>query len=321
MKILLISGHGANDPGASGNGHKEADLTRELVNLIAPKLREYATVDVYNQSRNAYADCTNGTFNIGTYDYVLEVHFNAFNGKAYGTEIYVTSRETATTVEEKIMDKMGKFFTVRGVKVTDFLVINTVKSKGISSALIETCFIDNATDMKVYEGSKKQIAEAIVNGIAEGFGLKKDSGESAEKPAEKPSKPASGKIVEGSTVRPIKAVSYDGVKLISDVTKNNYPVIELKGKRAVLGNGLNTAFNVDNLKLVSGGSTSSGNTSKPKTLKEGMKATPKKAVSYDGVKLISDVTKNKYTVIEIKEKRVVLGDGLNTAFNIDNLKY
>lgn len=195
MKILLISGHGAGDPGANGNGHKEADLTRELVNLIAPKLRGYATVDVYNQNRNAFKDCENGTFNIGAYDYVLEVHFNAFNGKAYGTEIYVTSRETATTVEQKIMDKMGKFFSVRGVKVTDFLVINTVKSKGISSALIETCFIDNATDMKVYEGSKNQIADAIVNGIAEGFGLKKTSGGSADKPA-KPQPPKKKTISE-----------------------------------------------------------------------------------------------------------------------------
>ena len=46
MKILLIAGHGAGDPGASGCGYKEANLTRELVNLIAPKLRKYANVDV-----------------------------------------------------------------------------------------------------------------------------------------------------------------------------------------------------------------------------------------------------------------------------------
>ena len=42
MKILLIAGHGAGDTGASGCGYKETNLTRELVNLIAPKLRKYA---------------------------------------------------------------------------------------------------------------------------------------------------------------------------------------------------------------------------------------------------------------------------------------
>ena len=52
-----------------------------------------------------------------------------------------------------------------------------------------------------------------------------------------------------------------------------------------------------------------------------MKAKPKKAVSYDGINLDSSVTKKSYKVIEIKGKRVVLGDGLNTAFHIDNLSY
>ena len=58
-----------------------------------------------------------------------------------------------------------------------------------------------------------------------------------------------------------------------------------------------------------------------KVLKVGMMAKPKKAVLYDGVKLDSSVTKKSYKVIEIKGKRVVLGDGLNTAFHIDNLSY
>ncbi|MFR2739296.1 MAG: N-acetylmuramoyl-L-alanine amidase, partial [[Clostridium] innocuum] len=93
MKILLIAGHGAGDPGASGCGYKEADLTRELVNLIAPKLRKYATVDVYNVNRSAFYDVQNGTFKISKYDYVLEVHFNAFNGSGHGTEIFVTDSE------------------------------------------------------------------------------------------------------------------------------------------------------------------------------------------------------------------------------------
>ena len=70
MKILLIAGHGAGDPGASGCGYREANLTRELVNLIAPKLRKYAIVDVYNENRSAFYDVQNGTFKIGKYDYV-----------------------------------------------------------------------------------------------------------------------------------------------------------------------------------------------------------------------------------------------------------
>lgn len=52
----ICVGRDAGDPGASGCGYKEANLTRELVNLIAPKLRKYATVDVYNGNRSAFYD-------------------------------------------------------------------------------------------------------------------------------------------------------------------------------------------------------------------------------------------------------------------------
>lgn len=176
MKVLLISGHGAGDPGAIGNGYREADLTRELVNLIAPKLREYAEVDVYDQKRNAFSDVKNGKFSVGKYDYALEIHFNAFSqSSAHGSEIYVTSREKGISVEQKIMKRLGKYFTLRdsdGVKVTNFSVINTLKSKGISSALLEVCFITNANDMRIYQSTKSMIAEDIVSGIVEGFNLK-----------------------------------------------------------------------------------------------------------------------------------------------------
>ena len=168
--------------GACGNGYKEADLTRELVNNLAKKLKQYATVDIYNQNRNAFYDCQNGTFKIGKYNYVLEVHFNASNGKGHGTECYVTTRENGITVEQAIMKNMSKFFTLRdndsifdGVKRTNFLVINTIKSCGISGALLETCFIDNKSDMNIYQKNKDKVAQAICDGIVSGFGLKKKS--------------------------------------------------------------------------------------------------------------------------------------------------
>ena len=176
MQILLISGHGAGDPGALGCGYREADLTRELVNLIAPKLRKYASVDVYDQKRNAFSDAKKGKLQAGAYDYALEIHFNAFSDpKAHGTEIYVTSKEKGIGVEKTIMQKLKKYFTLRdadGVKVADFLVIRSLKARGISSALLEVCFITNETEMKVYQGSKEMIANDIVTGIAEGFKLK-----------------------------------------------------------------------------------------------------------------------------------------------------
>ncbi|MFR0892372.1 MAG: N-acetylmuramoyl-L-alanine amidase, partial [Clostridium sp.] len=71
-----------------------------------------------------------------------------------------------------------------GVKVTNWLVIYTCKCLGISSALLETCFIDNKADMAEYQANKESIAQGIVDGIAEGFQLKANSTE--QKPGNKP---------------------------------------------------------------------------------------------------------------------------------------
>ena len=174
MKILLISGHGAGDNGACANGYKEADLTREVVNILKEKLKKYADIDVYNQTRDAFKDVNNGNIqvNFANYNYVLEIHFNSFNGSAKGTEIYTTRIEKAKTVEEKIMNKLSKFFTVRGVKEKNFNVIYSAKKKGVSSALLEVCFIDNTEDIQTYQNNKEAICQAICDGVAEGFGLK-----------------------------------------------------------------------------------------------------------------------------------------------------
>ena len=197
MNILLMNGHGGNpyDSGATGNGYKEAVLTRELADLVEAKLKKYATVKRYPKDRNAFADVQAGTFashvpgGIKNIDYAFEIHFNAFGSGAHGSECYVTSAESGITVEQAIMKNMSKFFTLRdndsifdGVKRTNFAVIQTCKNYGVSGALLETCFIDNADDIAVYQRNKDAIADAIVDGIAEGFGLKVSSG----------SKPSSG---------------------------------------------------------------------------------------------------------------------------------
>lgn len=181
MKVLLISGHGAGDPGALGQGYKESDLTRELVNLIKPHLEKYTDVTVYDQNRNAFKDVSTGDFKFNKFDYAFEVHFNAFTDeKAHGTECYVTTMEKGITVEQNIMRRMGRYFTLRdndgifdGVKRTNFLVIKTLKNHGISGALLETCFITNHTDMLIYQANKNAIAEDIAGGIIDGFKLNK----------------------------------------------------------------------------------------------------------------------------------------------------
>ena len=176
MKILLISGHGANDPGACSSYGIEREETRRVVNRLSSILSAYAEVTVYPQSHNCYADVCNGNvaLNVSAFDYVFEVHFNSGVPEAHGTEIWVTPQESGSSVEQGIVNKVASIgFTNRGVKSERFAVINYCKNQGVSSALIETCFISNQQDMVTYNSKFEQIAQAMVDGILEGFGIKK----------------------------------------------------------------------------------------------------------------------------------------------------
>lgn len=182
MKILLIAGHGGSpyDSGAVGCGYTEAVETRRMATAIAPLLRNYGfEVVMYDQKNDAYKVLKNGgSLPLSGVGYVIELHLNAAandpkgNGKTTGVEVLVHTGETGITVEQAICRRIAALgFTSRGVKRrSDLLVMNTVHRKGISHALIETCFVDDADDMKLYKAKFYAIAHAIADGVAEGFG-------------------------------------------------------------------------------------------------------------------------------------------------------
>lgn len=181
LRILLIAGHGAGDPGACSNYGTESIETRRVLNEIKALLGGYdAAVDIYPLDRNAYADIGAGCcqVNFANYDYVFEIHFNsAANPESTGVEIWVTPAEQGITVEQAIVNKVAALgYRNRGVKREGFRVIRTAKNKGTSAALIETCFISNQGDMNRYNGNFTKVCNAMVEGIAEGFGLSKKDG-------------------------------------------------------------------------------------------------------------------------------------------------
>lgn len=180
MNFLLIAGHGDGDPGATKLGYKEADLIRELIWLVKDELDAFGNVYVADVTRNWRKDiCKNGKwFDFSKYDYVLEIHFNSNakdlkgNKKTTGTEIYVTRSEKVVSAEENILKGMEMLgFKNRGVKPKNFDLIYYIKKQGVSSALIEVCFLDDKDDVDLYMSNKKEVAKAIAEGIAKGYKL------------------------------------------------------------------------------------------------------------------------------------------------------
>lgn len=232
MNILLISGHGAGDPGATattnGSLHREADETRRVTAALQKILKKYCNVSIYSTNRNAFEDYKKGilasTAKFANYNYVLEIHFNAFqngplDGNTKGVECYVTSRESGTTVEQAICKNIAAVgLTNRGVKRYNWSVINSAKNAGVSSALLEVCFIDDPDDMKVYTAKFNQIVEGIAKAIVDEFGLGDFKMDSQEAPKEEEEE---------------EMVIY---KTLKDIPKDYKPTIEkLIAKGAIKG--------------------------------------------------------------------------------------
>lgn len=198
MKVGLISGHGAGDCGACGYGYEEANETVRIVKMLDERLQDCGIETVvYPYGRNAFKDCNRGLglqVDFSGCDYVLEVHLNSGRGDETGddsiggTEIYVTPREATTGTENLILQNMEELgYRNRGVKVENFLVINKVKNLGVSSALLETCFVDDVDDMELYENKFDETISAIARGICVGFGVgytEEDTDDSTDEPEE-----------------------------------------------------------------------------------------------------------------------------------------
>lgn len=126
-------------------------------------------VTVADTSKNWFKYLKSHSFNFKNYDYVLEIHFNSGGGT--GTEIFVTTSEKGIGVETAIVQQMcaAVGYRNRGVKRYNWSVISKAKAQGVSSALLEVAFIDNASDMLTYTAYKDNIVTAIAAGIAEGY--------------------------------------------------------------------------------------------------------------------------------------------------------
>ena len=188
MKMLLIAGHGAGDPGATvkfrGKTYKEAEETRSILSDITAALSDYdVEIGWYNTDRDAYADWKAGKLPASVFKdavVVVEIHFNAFkaeaeNGKTKGVECYVPTSVSVIgdVVADALCAEISKLgLTNRGVKQKNYSVIATARAAGVPAVLLEICFLDDADDMAVYTRDKGAVANAIAAALVKSFNLK-----------------------------------------------------------------------------------------------------------------------------------------------------
>lgn len=170
MKIAINPGHTLDgQPGSGAVGIKsESQENRKVGDLVIEMLKKlgHTVIDCRVEkasSQNAYLKKCVDIANGNKTEIFVSIHFNAANGSAKGSEVYVYSDTSKIkSSAQSILDEIVKLgFTNRGVKSNDGLYV--LKHTSMPALLVECCFIDNKNDMDLY--NVEAMANAIVKGI------------------------------------------------------------------------------------------------------------------------------------------------------------
>lgn len=166
--ILLDMGHclKGGDTGASGCGYREEVLTREIGYKVKSVLESngctvhIVSCDSSSSLSESLSYRTNKANSLGG-DLYVSIHLNAFNGQAYGTEVYTYGGKNLPEAERILSNICALGYYRRGIKDGSRLYV--IRNTSIASLLVETCFIDNQSDMNKFNSD--DMAKAIAEGI------------------------------------------------------------------------------------------------------------------------------------------------------------
>lgn len=158
--IYLLAGHHDRDPGAIGNGYKESDLTKDVRDLVAERLRSLSPdtkLWLDDDSDTLIQVITKVRPNIKDTDILVDFHFDAFtNPNASGSTALVSANSGAKS-KQLGADLVGMASMVldipnRGVKDESQSArgrLSILNMRG-AAVLLEIAFISNPDDMVNY---------------------------------------------------------------------------------------------------------------------------------------------------------------------------
>ena len=166
MRINVHAGHNYHVPGAGGcfsETREDRNVKNKLISLLrAEGHTVYDCTDEDARTQNANLAAIVRKCNAHSVDLDVSIHFNAFNGTAHGTEVWVPNGSSQRTRAKRICDKISALgFDDRGVKATNSLYV--LRNTQAPALLVECCFCDNKVDARLYDADK--MAHAIAEGI------------------------------------------------------------------------------------------------------------------------------------------------------------
>ena len=180
ITICLDAGHNHSgaDTGAQGFGLQEQDVSFAIASGAAQSLEKlgFSVVKTrparetnlgadVNSSLQARCDIANQA---GA-DYFISIHCNAGGGA--GSEVYVVQKGgQAEALANKVLSRLVNTLGTqnRGVKTANYKVL---RSTNMPAILVETAFIDNASDVELLKNRQPSFATAIAQAICEQVGV------------------------------------------------------------------------------------------------------------------------------------------------------
>jgi len=183
--IFVSAGHHNADPGAVGNGYREADLTKRLRNIIVANLKARGLQEgkdfIQDDDRETLSEYLK-RIQTGDGSVVFEVHFDAGPPTANGCTMIIPNRSWTKeyVIEQQFGFELAKLTSSilgvknRGVKdETQSHVgkLALMREHGING-LLEVGFITNKSDLDRYLLNEHPLGAAIANILIKYDGLK-----------------------------------------------------------------------------------------------------------------------------------------------------
>lgn len=169
-KLYVISGHGAGDPGAGGNGYGEADIVRRISSRL--KALGGDSVVELDKGINWYASKRVDAAlkkTVGN-NPVLELHLDSASPSAKGGHVIIKSNVSPDKYDNALAAFLKSYFPGRSsmiVKRSNLANVNRASTYGINYRLMECCFITNKADMDKLMGNM----DAFCKGVFDAFGI------------------------------------------------------------------------------------------------------------------------------------------------------
>lgn len=173
-KIYIAAGHGGNDPGATYGSVVEKSLNLEIANRVSAILRAAGHEIVQNRSTDIYRDYVKDTADANALkvNAFIVIHHDCNPGTpGYGVEAFYSFTGQGKALAESISGKIAELgYHNRGAKTKSFSALQpkqdyfyVIRESSMEATLVECCFINNASDMAMWNADS--IAKAVANGI------------------------------------------------------------------------------------------------------------------------------------------------------------